>query len=131
MISYADILVSTLIAVDNFNKTDFVNGLMHCGSGKVDNPTAAEAVFQNILDQVGLALCSGKVVSLPKVGKLTPTLRRERYGRHPQTGDKLIIPATVIVKFTISDALHRRLQPALLDRLLAATDYDVLEIKSE
>jgi len=61
--------------------------------------------FDAIVDAMFEELASGREISLPKFGKLTPVQREARAGRNPATGDTVEIPAKTVVKFKASSTL--------------------------
>lgn len=65
---------------------------------------AAQAV-DAMLRTLVHTLASGEKVNLPGLGILEPDIRDARQGRHPQTGNPVMVPAKVIVKFRASDRL--------------------------
>ncbi|EKQ70430.1 bacterial nucleoid DNA-binding protein [Leptolyngbyaceae cyanobacterium JSC-12] len=106
-----------------YRKRDLAIGLAHAGSGQSLSGTpsiaAAEAIISNFCEQLALALCSGKVVYLPGVGKFTPILRKGRYAKHPRTSDRIVFQPKMAVKFTSSTLLRKRLQVSLLEKFIS------------
>jgi DNA-binding protein HU-beta len=63
---------------------------------------ALNAVFDRIIpDQ----LAEGNEIAIAGFGKFTATVRDERTGRNPQTGEAITIAAKVAVKFKPASAL--------------------------
>jgi integration host factor subunit beta len=67
-------------------------------------------VLQASLDEIAGALVRDKRVQLTNFGVFELRLRRERTARNPRTGEKLTVPATVVVSFKASRALKARLR---------------------
>lgn len=59
---------------------------------------ATEAV-ETVLDAIVRAVVAGDAISITGFGKLIPTDRPARVSRHPQTGDKVKVDASRVVKF--------------------------------
>lgn len=70
----------------------------------------AEEVLNELGHIATEALCNGRSVTLPGLGKLEVTQRAARTGRNPQTGGEVQIPARRAVKFkpmkALKDALN-------------------------
>jgi DNA-binding protein HU-beta len=49
--------------------------------------------------------------TIPGIGKLVLVRRKARWGRNPQTGEKIKIPAKKVVKFRISKACKDAILP--------------------
>ncbi len=60
---------------------------------------AAERALNAFMDAITDAVASGDKVSLIGFGTFYVTERKERTGRNPQTGEKMVIPAKKVVKF--------------------------------
>lgn len=69
----------------------------------------AKAAVDGVLAIIQQALAKGEEVSLNGFGKFTVKARPERDGRNPQTGEKMVFPASKTVNFkpskTLKDAL--------------------------
>ncbi len=78
------------------NKGDLVNKIAEETSlSKAQSGEALNAVLDSISD----ALEAGDKVTLIGFGTFSVSLRKERQGRNPQTGENITIPAKASVKF--------------------------------
>jgi DNA-binding protein HU-beta len=74
----------------SLNKTDLVSKVAaKANVTKKEAESVTSAVFESIQD----ALADGEQVSLIGFGTFGVTLRKERTGRNPQTGEEITIPA--------------------------------------
>ena len=84
------------------NKTELINAVAEQAElSKKDATNAVDAVFTTITD----VLAEGDKVQLIGFGTFETSERAARTGRHPQTGEEIEIPATVIPKFKAGKAL--------------------------
>ena len=84
------------------NKTSLVNEVAErAGLSKKDASKSTEAVFEVIQE----ALAKGEKVQLIGFGTFETAERKERKGRSPQTGEDLVIPASIVPKFKPGKAL--------------------------
>ncbi|MEM1367450.1 MAG: HU family DNA-binding protein [Cyanobacteria bacterium P01_H01_bin.15] len=60
----------------------------------------ADAVISATLETIINVVSSGEKVTLVGFGSFEPRHRKEREGRNPKTGDKMIIPATRVPAFS-------------------------------
>jgi DNA-binding protein HU-beta len=60
----------------------------------------ADSVLTAALDAIVESVSSGEKVTLVGFGAFEPRSRKEREGRNPKTGDKMIIPATTVPAFS-------------------------------
>jgi DNA-binding protein HU-beta len=65
----------------------------------------AEMMLENTLQIIRTELKSGKNVKLVGFGTFQKKKRKQRAGRNPQTGKKIIIPAHGFVKFSAGESL--------------------------
>ena len=72
---------------------------------KADAGRALEAAIEGIVE----GLKKEKKVSLVGFGSFSAKDREEREGRHPQTGEKVTIPARVAVSFKAGNKLKEAL----------------------
>lgn len=70
-------------------------------SSKAGMERAFEALFNLITD----GMKSGEKVAIRNFGTFEMTDAKEREGRNPQTGEKMIIPAKKRAKFTAAQAM--------------------------
>lgn len=61
---------------------------------------AAAELLDAVLENILLALEQGDEVQLVGFGKFKTSVRAERQGRNPQTGEALVIPARTVVVFS-------------------------------
>jgi nucleoid DNA-binding protein len=71
---------------------------------------AAADMINTVLEGISSGLEKGEPTSLPGFGGFKVVERSAREGRNPQTGEKLHIPASKVVKFTPGKALKQRIQ---------------------
>ncbi len=71
---------------------------------------AAADIINTVLEGISSALEKGESTSFPGFGGFKVVERSAREGRNPQTGEKLHIPASKVVKFTPGKALKQRIQ---------------------
>ncbi len=71
----------------------------------------AERTLGAFFDHVTKATKKGEKVSWPGFGAFSTTKRAARTGRNPQTGEKVKIPASTVMKFTPSSTLKGALNP--------------------
>lgn len=69
------------------------------------NERAADNVISNIFEQITNAMARGDSVTLIGFGSFHVKARGERTGRHPATGDKLLISAQNVPQFKAGKAL--------------------------
>jgi len=60
---------------------------------------ASEQIIETIFGQISQSLIDGDEVAIPGFGKFAVSKRKERTGLNPQTREKIIIPASLKVKF--------------------------------
>lgn len=67
---------------------------------KLDIPkTEADRIVNTLKDALVECIQEDKNFRLDGIGSFNTTLRKERFGRNPQTGEQLIIPEAWVVKF--------------------------------
>ena len=71
---------------------------------------AAADMINTVLEGIASALEKGESTSFPGFGGFKVVERSAREGRNPQTGEKLHIPASKVVKFTPGKTLKQRIQ---------------------
>lgn len=78
------------------NKSDLIDKI-----AKNSNLTKkdSEKALKACLDSIQEALSNGGKLTLTGFGTFTVKDRRERKGRHPQTGEEITIPESKVVKF--------------------------------
>ena len=60
----------------------------------------ADAVITAAIETIMEAVANGDKVTLVGFGSFEPRERKEREGRNPKTGEKMIIPATTVPAFS-------------------------------
>jgi DNA-binding protein HU-beta len=69
----------------------------------------AEEIYGKIIDQMITQLGKGNRVTLSGFGTFEIVTRRPKLGRNPRTGDRLMIPQHLAVKFRMGKTLQRGL----------------------
>ena len=75
------------------------------------NKAQVGAILDALGDTAAEQLAGGGELTLPGIGKLKAGARKARIGRNPATGAAMTIPASTVVKFNVTQALKRRLNP--------------------
>jgi DNA-binding protein HU-beta len=70
----------------------------------------AKRTVDGFVSAVSSALANGDKIILVGFGTFSVGLRSQREGRNPSTGEKIMIPATKIVKFKAGKGLNERLK---------------------
>jgi DNA-binding protein HU-beta len=84
------------------NKEELVNAVLEKTlTGKKESEKAVTAVMESISE----ALAKGDKVQLVGFGTFEVRSRKEREGRNPKTGEKIIIKATKVPAFKAGKAL--------------------------
>lgn len=82
---------------DELTKVNFVEQVAErTGSSKAD----AKRIVEASLEVIQETLIEGGQVNFTGFGSFKTTERKERNGHNPQTGEKMVIPAAKIPKFT-------------------------------
>ncbi len=63
--------------------------------------TEVEEVLGTFIDTTKQTLKRGEEVRLSGFGTFNATIRREHEGRNPVTGETVLVPSTLIVKFRV------------------------------
>ena len=79
------------------NKHDLI---MQAASKFELSQTKAEEIISTALESIMKAVSKGDKVTLVGFGTFQAKKRKERKGRNPKTGEKIIIPASIAPKFT-------------------------------
>jgi DNA-binding protein HU-beta len=88
-------------------KADFIDKVADkSGLSKRDASSAVDA----FLDSITECLVSGEAVSFTGFGKFSPQQRKARQGVNPRTGEKVMIPAARVPKFSAGTALKQALK---------------------
>jgi DNA-binding protein HU-beta len=83
-------------------KTDLISRMAaEAGIPKV----AAEKALNSFISAVTDTLSKGEKITLVGFGTFSVAERAEREGRNPRSGEKLVIPATKVVKFKAGSKL--------------------------
>jgi len=59
----------------------------------------SKEILETVFDEISWALSRGEDVVLPGFGKFSVSLRKERKGRNPRTGEEITIPEAKVPKF--------------------------------
>jgi DNA-binding protein HU-beta len=87
------------------NKSDLINRVsQQTGVSKAETKKIVQVLFASMID----ALSGGDKISLVGFGSFRLVERAARKGRHPQTGEVIVIKAKKIVKFRPGKNLLRR-----------------------
>ena len=73
----------------------------------VGSKKMAEAAYRALLAEMTETLAAGRDITFHGIGKLYATMRAERKGRNPQTGETMDIPSTKAVKFRAFQPLKK------------------------
>ena len=71
----------------------------------------ADAVISAVVESIMEAVSSGDKVTLVGFGSFESRDRKEREGRNPKTGEKMIIPATKVPAFSAGKLFKERVAP--------------------
>jgi integration host factor subunit alpha len=69
----------------------------------------SEKVVESLLEIIKRTLENGEEVLISGFGKFSVKDKRERIGRNPQTGEKMLLRGRRIVRFTTSGILRNKL----------------------
>ena len=69
---------------------------------------AGEAAVKQVFDAVAEVLLKRGCVEIDGFGEFALCQRKARHARNPRTGERIDVPAKVVVKFTPAAALKRR-----------------------
>jgi integration host factor subunit alpha len=89
-------------------KIDLVKAVYQKFGGSITNPEAAELV-DTVLNTLKRTLISEEKVKISGFGKFVVTEKKERSGRNPQNGDKIVIAERRIIVFKASQLLKEKL----------------------
>lgn len=73
---------------------------------------AAEKYVRLVFAAVRLYLAEGQDIYIPGVGTLTPRRLAKRRARNPRTGEEMIAPARITVRFKQSQRFRQKLNAA-------------------
>jgi len=85
-----------------WNKADLVEAI---GEKAELSKKDAAAALEAVVDTVTTALGNGDKVALIGFGTFEPRPRSERTAKNPQTGEKIVVPATTVPAFKAGRAL--------------------------
>jgi DNA-binding protein HU-beta len=71
----------------------------------------ADAVISAIVEAIMEAVSEGEKVTLVGFGSFESRERKEREGRNPKTGDKMVIPATKVPAFSAGKLFKEKVAP--------------------
>lgn len=71
----------------------------------------ADSVISAVVESIMEAVSSGEKVTLVGFGSFERRDRKEREGRNPKTGEKMIIPATKVPAFSAGKVFKERVAP--------------------
>ena len=70
---------------------------------------AAEKYVRLVFAAVKLYLAEGQDIYIPGVGTLTPKRLAERRGRNPRTGEEMVAPSRVTIRFKQSQRFRQKI----------------------
>lgn len=71
----------------------------------------ADAVISATVEAIMEAVSEGEKVTLVGFGSFESRERKEREGRNPKTGDKMVIPATKVPAFSAGKLFKEKVAP--------------------
>ncbi len=71
----------------------------------------ADSVISAVVESIMEAVSSGEKVTLVGFGSFESRERKEREGRNPKTGEKMVIPATKVPAFSAGKLFKERVAP--------------------
>ncbi|MBN1418194.1 MAG: integration host factor subunit beta [Planctomycetes bacterium] len=71
---------------------------------------SAKEVIQSFLDEIINELASGNRLEFRDFGVFEPKVKAERIARNPRTGDKVVVPEKVTVKFKVGRLMKKKIQ---------------------
>lgn len=72
----------------------------------------ADAVISATVEAIMEAVAEGEKVTLVGFGSFESRERKEREGRNPKTGDKMVIPATKVPAFSAGKLFKDKVAPS-------------------
>ena len=89
------------------NKTDLINKTAEItGTSKKD----AGTVINTVIDIISTELKEGREVSISKFGTFKSVHKDESVARNPKTGEKVVVPAKNVPKFTFAENIKESLK---------------------
>lgn len=79
--------------------------VMREAEGGQSSKAGMERAYEALFTAIGDSMKAGEKVAIRGFGTFEMTDAKEREGRNPQTGEKMIIPAKKRAKFTAAQAL--------------------------
>jgi DNA-binding protein HU-beta len=83
------------------NKSEFIDELANRYDG---NRKEAEQALENVLDTITREVMKGEKVSITGFGSFEKRVRNPRWGRNPQTGERLKMKKKTVPKFKAGQA---------------------------
>ena len=90
------------------NKAELISAAMERNPEDFPSKAAANRVISSVFDIIAESLEKHESVQIVGFGTFLTDERAERIGRNPQTGEELVIPATVVPKFKAGKTLKSR-----------------------
>ena len=97
------------VARESMNKGELVDAV---SAQATVSKKDADAVVGALVESIMEAVSSGEKVTLVGFGTFEARDRQEREGRNPQTGEKMIIPATRVPAFSAGKVFKDKVAPA-------------------
>jgi integration host factor subunit alpha len=86
------------------------NDIVHSIYTRLDLPKSESVeVLGSLLEIMKRTLANGEDVLISKFGKFSVKEKRERMGRNPETGEKMLLRGRRIVRFTTSGILRDKI----------------------
>ena len=86
------------------------NDIVHTISVALELPKSKSfAVIESLLDIMKRSLADGEDILISGFGRFSVKDKKERMGRNPHTGEKMLLRARRVVKFTPSGILKDRI----------------------
>lgn len=90
------------------NKAELIDAIS-TRTNRIAPKSAIEVILTAAIDEIVEAVESGDRVKIIGFGTFEARTRKEREGRNPLTGDKLVIPPTTIPYFSGGKMFRKRL----------------------
>ncbi|MDO8059440.1 HU family DNA-binding protein ['Crotalaria aegyptiaca' phytoplasma] len=93
-------------------KKELIKKIAEANQTSITKTTEFYHTFENVLIE---AITSHEEVILsPQIGKFVLKAKKAYHGRHPQTGQKIKIPAKTVVTFKLSKTIKNQVKELIL-----------------
>lgn len=72
--------------------------------------TVVKQILENLSDHIAREVRAGVPLRIPALGTFSSSKREERLGRNPATGEPVVIPAKIMVKFRAGKILQDKVE---------------------